>query len=116
MALKSGRVLAIGDVMIDLVVRPDGPIVFGSDRRAQIVTKQGGSAANQAAWLAHFGAEVDFAARVGARDLAEQSAIFREAGVAPHLVGDAERETGRLVAIVDVGGERSFLTDRGANE
>ena len=34
----------------------------------------------------------------------------------PHLVGDAERPTGRLVALIDPSGERSFLTDRGANE
>ena len=37
-------------------------------------------------------------------------------GVTPWLVGDAERPTGRLVALIDPSGERSFLTDRGANE
>jgi sugar/nucleoside kinase (ribokinase family) len=37
-------------------------------------------------------------------------------GVTPHLVGDADRETGRLIALIDPDGERSFLTDRGANE
>ena len=37
-------------------------------------------------------------------------------GVTPHLVGDAERPTGRLVALIDPSGERSFFTDRGANE
>jgi sugar/nucleoside kinase (ribokinase family) len=37
-------------------------------------------------------------------------------GVTPHLVGDPDRETGRLIALIDPDGERSFLTDRGANE
>src|SRR5208282_4132427 len=36
--------------------------------------------------------------------------------VTPWLVGDAERPTGRLIALIDATGERSFLTDRGANE
>ena len=37
-------------------------------------------------------------------------------GITPHLVGDPDRETGRLIALIDPDGERSFLTDRGANE
>ena len=34
----------------------------------------------------------------------------------PHLAGDPERQTGRLVALIDPNGERSFFTDRGAND
>jgi sugar/nucleoside kinase (ribokinase family) len=41
---------------------------------------------------------------------------LRRAGVEPHLAADPSRETGRLIAIVDPTGERSFLTDRGAND
>ena len=41
---------------------------------------------------------------------------FRAAGVTPHLAADPELETGRLIALVDPTGERSFLTDRGAND
>ena len=41
---------------------------------------------------------------------------MRRAGVEPHLAADPSRETGRLIAIVDPTGERSFLTDRGAND
>lgn len=102
--------------MIDLLVRPEGPLAVGSDRRASILARPGGSAANQAAWLAHFGAAVDFVGRVGAADCAAQTAMFRQCGVAAHLVADATRETGRLIALIDASGERSFLTDRGANE
>ncbi len=110
------RVLVIGDMMTDVIVRPEGPFVRGSDRRASITVQPGGSAANQAAWLASFGAGVDFVARVGAADVERERARFEAIGVTPHLVGDRTHETGRLVALIDADGERSFLTDRGANE
>ena len=102
--------------MLDIIVRSEGPLVKGSDRRANILMRQGGSAANQAIWLAHFGVDVDFVGRVGAADLAAQQEIFRRAGVTPWLAGDARHETGRLIALIDPDGERSFLTDRAANE
>jgi sugar/nucleoside kinase (ribokinase family) len=110
------RILVIGDVMTDIIVRPEGPVARGSDRRASITVQPGGSAANQAAWLASFGVNVAFVARVGAADLESETARFKAIGVTPHLVGDPDRETGRLIALIDPDGERSFLTDRGANE
>jgi sugar/nucleoside kinase (ribokinase family) len=110
------RVLVIGDVMTDVIVRPDGPLARGSDRRAEIRLEPGGSAANQAAWLAAFGVSVDLVARVGADDAAVEAARLAKAGVTPHLVGDPEAPTGRLVALIDPDGERSFFTDRGAND
>jgi sugar/nucleoside kinase (ribokinase family) len=114
--MSAPRALVVGDVMVDLIVRLEGPIAIGSDRRAEIVERPGGSAANQAVWLAHFGAAVDFVGRVGAADKEGESRRFARAGVDAHLAGDAARQTGRLIALVDPSGERSFLTDRAANE
>jgi sugar/nucleoside kinase (ribokinase family) len=113
---RSPRVLVIGDVMIDIAAMLEGPIAVGSDRRATIVQRPGGSAATQAVWLARFGIGVDFVGRVGAADHAAETALLRHAGVEPHLSADPVLETGRLIAIVDPAGERSFLTDRGAND
>jgi len=110
------RILLIGDVMTDVIVRPEGPLARGSDRRATIAFEPGGSAANQAAWLASFGAAVDLVARVGLSDVEAESARLASAGVTPHLVGDPDRPTGKLVALIDASGERSFFTDRAANE
>ena len=110
------RVLLIGDVMTDVIVRPEGALAKGTDRRARIRFKPGGSAANQAAWLASFGVDVDLVARVGLADVKSESRLLERAGVTPHLVGDPKRPTGRLVAIIDASGERSFYTDRAANE
>ena len=113
--VDSSRILVIGDVMTDVVVRPEGPLARGSDRRARIRFEPGGSGANQAAWLAAFGVAVDLVARVGAADVEAESARLAAAGVTPHLSGDPDRPTGRLVALIDPDGERSFYTDRGAN-
>ncbi len=111
----TARVLVIGDVMTDIIVRPEGPVVIGSDRRAEIRNRPGGSGANQAVWLAAAGAEVLFAARVGAPDKSFYENYFRGRGVVPVLTGDADLPSGVLVTLLDPGGERSFLTDRGAN-
>lgn len=111
----SGKVLVVGDVMTDVIVVPEGPVVKGSDRRATVRSRPGGSGANQAVWLGAMGAEVVFAARVGAEDKAMYENYFRGLGVVPVLSGDREQPSGVLVTIVDPDGERSFLTDRGAN-
>lgn len=111
----SDKVLVVGDVMTDVIVMPEGPIVKGSDRRARVRSRPGGSGANQAVWLGAMEADVVFAARVGADDRATYENYFRGLGVVPVLAGDREQPSGVLVTIVDPDGERSFLTDRGAN-
>ncbi|MBO9590794.1 carbohydrate kinase family protein [Devosia sp.] len=111
----SKRVLVVGDVMTDVIVKPEGPIVFGSDRRAAIESRAGGSGANQAVWLGAAGADVVFAARVGMVDKASHEGHFRLRNVTPMLAGDPQLGSGVLVTILDPSGERSFLTDRGAN-
>jgi len=108
-------VLVVGDVITDIIVMPEGPMVRGSDRRATIRSRPGGSGANQAVWLAAMGVPVRFAARVAAADLEANTEYFRLRSVEPILIGDAHAPSGVLISIVDADGERSFLTDRGAN-
>lgn len=112
---SAGRVIVIGDVMTDVIVLPEGPLVRGSDRRAQITQRPGGSGANQAVWLGSMGTPVSFVARVGARDKPHLEAYLRGFHVDPVLIADPSKPSGILVIIVDPDGERSFLTDRGAN-
>jgi sugar/nucleoside kinase (ribokinase family) len=109
------RILVIGDVMTDVIVVPEGPIVRGSDRRATIRSRPGGSGANQAVWLGSMGTRVSFVARVGAADKGHLEAYFKGFHVDPILIADARLPSGVLVTIVEANGERSFLTDRGAN-
>jgi sugar/nucleoside kinase (ribokinase family) len=113
--MKEGRVLVVGDVMTDVIVVPEGPLVRGSDRRAAIRSRPGGSGANQAVWLAATGTRTSFVARVGAADKPHLEAHFKGLDVEPLLAADALLPSGVLVTIVDTDGERSFLTDRGAN-
>ena len=108
-------VLVVGDVITDIIVIPEGPIVRGSDRRARIRSRPGGSAANLAVWLGSLGVPVRLAARVGAADRDGHAAHLRSRGVEPVLAADPELPSGVLISIVDADGERSFLTDRGAN-
>jgi sugar/nucleoside kinase (ribokinase family) len=110
-----GRVVVVGDIMTDIIVVADGPPIVGSDRRAVISEVEGGSAANQAAWLAASGVPVVLFAKVAAGDLAPISARLKAEGILPILAGDEKRETGRLVTLIGPSGERSFFTDRGAN-
>jgi len=111
----SADVLVIGDVITDIIALPEGPIVRGSDRRATIRLQPGGSAANQAVWLGSLGMKVRLVSRVAAADLESNIAYFTARRVEPMLVGDASAPSGVLISIVDADGERSFLTDRGAN-
>ena len=107
--------LVVGDVMVDIIVRPEGPLASGADRRASIRPCPGGSGANQAAWLAACGVKARFAGRVGRADHALQGRLLEAAGVEPLLGADETLPTGALVALIALDGERSFLTDRGAN-
>jgi len=108
-------VLVVGDVMVDIIVRPEGPLASGADRRASIRPCPGGSGANQAAWLAACNVKARFAGRVGCADHALQGRLLEAAGVEPLLGADETLPTGALVALIALDGERSFLTDRGAN-
>jgi len=108
-------VLVVGDVITDIIVMPEGPMVRGSDRRAKIRSSHGGSGANQAVWLCSLGVPVRFVSRVASSELDKNLAYFRSLGVEPILAGDPDLPSGVLISIVDADGERSFLTDRGAN-
>jgi sugar/nucleoside kinase (ribokinase family) len=104
-------------VINDVLVKPlDGGEPWpGSDTRAAILVRPGGAAANQAAWMARFGADVVFAGRAGARDASYHRRELARAGVRAHLAVDREAETGSIVIMVAPDGERTMFTDRGAN-
>ena len=91
------KVLVVGDVMTDIVVRPEGPLALGSDRRATIRAMPGGAGANQAAWLATEGISVVFAGRVGSTDHAHQTQLLADVASTPVSAVDevaVDRHTG----------------------
>jgi ribokinase len=110
-------IVVVGDLMIDVVVVPDGPLAHGSDTPSAIRTIGGGSAANTACWLASLGRDVSLVAAVG-DDALGQSALAELEATGVRFVGhvDRERSTGTCVVLVDPHGERTMLPDRGAND
>lgn len=107
------RVLVVGDVIDDVLVRPLGPIRHGTDTPSTIERLPGGSAANTACWIAAAGVEASVVATVHRDDLARHAAVLERAGVAP-LLRQSETATGTIVVLSD-GAERTMLTSRGAN-
>lgn len=110
------RVVVVGDVATDIVARAAEPVADRSDAAASVVMGRGGAGANVASWLAAAGVPVALVGRVGddqpGRD---QAAALRAAGIAVHLAVDGTRPTGAIVVVVEPGGERTMLADRGAN-
>jgi ribokinase len=112
----TSSVLVVGDVNVDVVAVLRGAPAPGSDRPATIRTRGGGAGANVAFHLARAGLPVTLAGCVGddpagaglVRDLAD-------AGVSTAVRVVTGQATGTIVSLVDVGGQRSMLADRGAN-
>ncbi len=109
-------IIVLGDIAVDIVSMLRAPIALGSDAPAAIRTMPGGSAANVAVWLARLGQPVTFVGRVGddlfgrwlAADLAAE-------GVGSALTIDRRLRTAVIQVLVEPGGERTMLPDRGAN-
>ena len=88
----------------------------GSDRPAAIRTRGGGAGANVAAHLARQGAPVALVGCIG--DDAAGTGLAAElsaAGVELLLRTVPGAATGTIVSLVEPGGQRSMLADRGAN-
>jgi len=104
----------VGDVINDILVETRSGIMAGEDNPASVQVRPGGSAANQAAWLGWLGVDVVFAGRVGTADAELHRAELARFGVTAHLATGAAG-TGSIVVLVGPDGERTMLTDRGAN-
>ncbi|MGR7026548.1 carbohydrate kinase family protein [Geodermatophilus sp. URMC 62] len=106
----------MGDLATDVVVVPSGEPAPGSDRPATIRTRGGGAGANVAAHLAALGVPVVLAGCVG--DDAAGTALVAEldaAGVRTAVRTVPGAASGTIVSLVEPGGQRSMLADRGAN-
>jgi sugar/nucleoside kinase (ribokinase family) len=107
------RVVSLGDLALDVVVRIRGEIARGADTAAKVSLAAGGQGANVASWAAALGADArwlgkratDGAGRLAAEELERR-------GV--ELVGPVvETGNGIVVSLVEEGGERSMFPARG---
>lgn len=110
------RVVVVGDLMTDTVARAAFPLAKGSDTPAAVTIHGGGSGANVAAWLAVEGTDAAFVGRRGS-DIAGRNRDMELMGygVDARLVMDQERPTGTCVVMVTHKGDRTMLSDPGAN-
>jgi sugar/nucleoside kinase (ribokinase family) len=101
--------------MLDVVVIPSRPLERGTDVPGRVALRQGGSAANTARWLARLGTRSTLITAVG-RDPAGRALVdaLKSDGVTVRAVRAAGKPTGRIGVVVQFGGERSFVADRGA--
>jgi len=109
-------IVVVGDIAVDIVSTLHTQLARGSDASADVRLMPGGSGANVAVWLARLGKPVTFVGRVGddpfGRWLADD---LRAEGVESGLIVDPIRATGVIQVLVEPGGERTMVPDRGAN-
>jgi sugar/nucleoside kinase (ribokinase family) len=103
----------IGDLLEDVLVVLDRPPARGTDTPARITRSRGGSAANVAAAAAAAGVAVRFVGRVGDDALGGQL-VNELAGRGVDVRVQRAGRTGSVVVLVEPGGERTMLPDRGA--
>ncbi len=109
------RVIVLGDVMLDVVVKPRGPVAPTSDTPSVIRLRRGGSAANMAVALAASGYDVTYVGAAG-DDASAKLVVDDLARVGVRAVLQlGPTPTGVVVALVGEDGERAMLSDRGAN-
>lgn len=109
------RVCVVGDVMLDVIVRPHADVAATSDTPSSVRIARGGSGANLAVAVRASGCEVLYvgaAGKDGAREIFLEG--LRGGDVTAHLEV-VHAETGAVVALVQPDGQRAMLTDRGAN-
>ena len=109
------RVVTLGDLLLDVVVRLEAPYATDDDVPASIALVPGGQAANVAAWVRWLGGDARLVARRGDDAAGRLIAGELEArGV--ELAGPviAGGRTGSVVALVAPDGTRTLASDRGA--
>ena len=106
------RLVSLGDLILDVVVGLDGPLVAGDDRAATTRVGAGGQGANVAAWAATLGAAARYVGKRGA-DPAGELAARELAGYGVELAGPVAGRGGVVVSLA-AGGERSMASDRGS--
>ena len=107
------KVLCVGEMMVDLLVHPVGPVAFDNDASQveEIAIRSGGDANNNAIDLAKLGNEVYYVGRAGCDVLADYVLdIARKSGVCVDYVkrSSATEQTKSLI-LIDPSGNRKFL-------
>ncbi len=104
---------ALGDLLLDVVVRLEEPLQDGADATAVTRTGAGGQAANVAAWAASLGVEARFVGKRGDDPAGSLAAAELQARGVSVLGPVASGRNGVVVSLVDRRGDRAMASDRG---
>ncbi|MDQ6818761.1 MAG: carbohydrate kinase family protein [Actinomycetota bacterium] len=106
-------ICTIGDLILDVVVLPDGPLAPDADTPATIRFAAGGQAANVAAWAGALGARSRLICKRGT-DVSSELAIAQLARHGVEVRGPvAAGRGGVVVSVRDTSGHRMMASDRG---
>ncbi len=112
MAAHPVRLLVIGDIAWDILVRPERELVWGSDVFGRVELMPGGAAANVAVWARRLGAEVTLVGKVGDDTLGElMLRHLRAEGLSTEISVVPGKPTMRIGIVIDPRGEHGFVTD-----
>jgi ribokinase len=115
-ARKTGRVVIVGAVNVDLIMRlPELPAPGQTVLGGELSRAEGGKGANQAVAAARVGARAHLVGAVGAEDGAESLAALAAEGVDVAAVQRRSGPTGLAVVLVDDAGENQIAVATGAN-
>lgn len=106
-------VCTIGDLILDVIVLPDGPLAVDGDTPASIRLAAGGQAANVAAWVSALGARSRLICKRGddaASDLATRELAHHGVELCGPVVAG---RGGVVVSTRDAAGGRTMASDRG---
>lgn len=104
-------VTVIGDALLDVRVTPGGPMRPGADVPATVEARPGGQGANIAVRLARRGVPTRLVSRLG-REAAGDLVRRALAADGVELIDLGAERTGAVVVILDIGGERTMLSQR----
>jgi ribokinase len=108
-------ICTLGDLLLDVIVRPDGPIAPDTDTYGSTLVGPGGQAANVAAWVVVLGGRARFLGK-RARDPAGRILLEELRGRGVEVAGPEEPAgTGTVVSIAAPDGTRTMLSDRGVS-
>jgi sugar/nucleoside kinase (ribokinase family) len=108
-------VCTLGDLLLDVIVRPEQPLAPGDDVPAAAQIGGGGQAANVAAWTAALGGRGRWIGKRGC-DAAGELVAAETAALGVDMRGPVVGgRTGIVVSIVDADGERTMASDGGVS-